>query len=175
MELHYQVAKEDYIAFNLFTFEQSISNKRLIRTQKLFSLIFLLAPLVFSLLVHEFQTGYFVISLIIAALWIAFSAKIFRWSFHRRLSKMIDEMGKGKLCGETALILTDKNVIEIMPSGEETKAEWSSINKVAETDEYFFIYFNPMAAVILPKRALDDESIKVLKETIPSGVCWENE
>ncbi|MDN3956281.1 YcxB family protein [Sporolactobacillus laevolacticus] len=171
MELHYQVTKEDYIAFNLHAYQNSQTVRRSILIQRFMALIFLFVPLAISLITGEFLLDMIIIFCILGVLWFLFAHKFFYRSVRRNLSKMIDErMGK-KLPIDETLILTQEGIIERMGPEEEYKTTWNGIEKIAETETHLFLYVKAMAAIIVPKSAIGSQEATIkLKQIIPEFV-----
>ncbi|MDF2911025.1 MAG: hypothetical protein K0Q56_1906 [Sporolactobacillus laevolacticus] len=150
MELHYQLTKEDYIAFNLQAYQNSQTVRRSILIQRFLALIFLFVPLAISLLTGEFLLDMIIIFCILGVLWFLFAHKFFYRSIRHNLSKMIDER---------------------MGPEEEYKTTWNGIEKNAETETHLFLYVKAMAAIIVPKSAIgSQEAIIELKKIIPESV-----
>lgn len=58
------------------------------------------------------------------------------------------------------LSFSDKGITETH-AGMSSHVSWKKIHHVAETDKHIFIYFNPITAIIVPKRALKTKEEQV--------------
>lgn len=171
MAFPFSLTKEDYIAFNLYTYGQSHTLQRSLLLIRLMGLIYLVLPFVMFWITGEFLPGFFILFAILAVLWFLYIPRYYHWSTRRRLHKMLNEKETQSLFGEMTLYLTAEGLRDEKPSGEVSKVPWSGVNKIGETDNYLFFYVNPVAAYILPKRAVQgDQGLSVLKATIPSYI-----
>ncbi|WP_093674198.1 YcxB family protein [Sporolactobacillus nakayamae] len=174
MDFHYQLTKEDYIAFNLNAYEHSLVMKRSLITTRLLALIFIIFPLIISQITGVFIASLFYFFCILAILWFFIIPKIFFRSVRRNLSKMIDEKMGDQLPMDERLEITEEGLIEGAGSNREYRSAWSGIVKISETDDYLYFYINPMAAIILPKSEIEAHDLgEQLKKIIPESVVKE--
>ncbi len=157
MELTYELIKDDYLAFNQHYIKHSKTVQRSLLIQRFLTpIIVLLVPFALSWITGEFLTGFFVILLILSLVWIVFSPKYFDHSIKKQMQKMLNEENNENMLGLHTFITNEDGFIE-KNKIEERKASWSSIKKVDEDDEYFFLYVSAMGAYIVPKRAFSDK------------------
>lgn len=160
MQIHYELNKKDYIDFNMNHFSISPTLKRTIFLQRyIFSIIYLIIPFVLTT-VSDIPFGYWAsIFGITYILWVVFYPRYFMKTVQRNIEKLMNEGHTKSMLGEHSLTLTDEGVIEKNNSGE-TKTNWSSIEKIVQTDEHLYIYIDSIKAYIVPIKAFKGESEK---------------
>lgn len=174
MDLHYQLTKDDYIAFNLNAYEHSQAMSRSLWTARLCSLIFVLFPLIVPMVGGDFMPGLFIFFCILAIVWFFITPKFFFRSVRRNLSKVIDEKMGDQLPLDERLELTEEGLLEGAGSDREYRTSWAGIVKITETSDYLFFYINPMAAIILPKKVIGERELdKLFEKIVPNSVLKE--
>ena len=66
---------------------------------------------------------------------------------------------------ETALNFTEDQIIEITKN-QEMKVDYKKIQDVCETEKAFYVYISSMEALVIPKRVLDQDKEKELRQIL---------
>lgn len=158
MELKFELDKDDLLKFHRFHFWFAPNNKKLrLRTRLGLAIPLFIMPYVFSNNPISFTTNYGINTLVIGfslglSAW--FMAKSFTLeSIERRLNKVLKEGKNQDILGEYNFIFGN-NEIEINTPNTTTKFNVSTIEKILEDNEYYYIYINILSAYIIPKKAL---------------------
>lgn len=155
MKVNYDLKKEDYIEFNLHHMGKSKTIKRtLFIEQYLIPLIFIITPFVFAKN-HSNPPPimYFMIPCVIMyILWTIFFPKYFRYSFKKRIEKLLNEGKNSTMFGPQTLSITDKGIFEFSEM-EKSKVDMKAVERVDVTENYIYIYINAVNAYIIPSRA----------------------
>lgn len=104
---------------------------------------------------------YGLIVLVVSLLWVLINKRVIRWLVLLLLKRMLTAKATD-MFGKREISIDDKE-IRIRKPNIETVLEWESIKNVHETDKHFFLYFNSMAALIIPKRFDDQTSVELSK------------
>ena len=160
MKIDYQLTKQDFIDFNMNYMSNSKTVKKLFIAQRyIVPIIFLLIPFI-MIRSMSIPLGYWVnLFLLGYMLWVIFYPKYFKWTSSKGILKMLDESENADMLGNRSLTLTEKGIIELSTLSE-SKADWSAIEKITQTEKYIFIFFSSVAAYILPVRVFKDENEK---------------
>lgn len=67
--------------------------------------------------------------------------------------------------GETTLNFTEDQIIEIT-KGQEVKVDYKKVEDICETEEAFYVYMSSVQAIIIPKRVLDQDKEKKLRQIL---------
>lgn len=166
MEIKYEIDLEDIVAFNLSHFKHSPSaRKQFWGTYVIWVLISV--PVLMTYLSNNFQ------SLICGAIACLAWALIFPRLYKRQISKQTQNMYReGKTAGnlgEHSLSLTEEALIERSADGE-TKTIWRAIDRVVESKDHLFIYINPIAAHIVPKKKIKLGNHERFLETLRANI-----
>ena len=70
---------------------------------------------------------------------------------------------------ETTLNFTEDQIIEIT-KGQEVKVDYKKVEDVCETEKAFYIYMSSVQAIIIPKRVLDQDKEKKLRQILSKKV-----
>lgn len=104
-----------------------------------------------SLLFNEGSVFSVVIAALVAlVIWFVFP-RLARRAIDRSMRKAIAS-GMGGAVGEARLTLDDDGLTEEL-AGVTTRAALSSLDRVAETDDHFFVFASSASALLLPKLA----------------------
>ena len=66
---------------------------------------------------------------------------------------------------ETTLNFTEDQIIEIT-KGQEVKVDYKKVEDVCETEKAFYVYMSSVQAIIIPKRVLDQDKEKKLRQIL---------
>lgn len=158
MEIKYELTKDDYLAFNLHYVKHSNTIKQSLFRQQFFTpIIFLILPFIFSWFMGEFSIGLSITFMLVSVVWMIVYPKYFYWHITRNVNKTLNEGENENLMGQHMFIGNDEGFIETNKAGER-KVSWSSIERVEENDEYYFLFFSAMSAYIIPKRSFLSEA-----------------
>ncbi|MEL6718386.1 MAG: YcxB family protein [Bacteroidota bacterium] len=155
MTIEYQIHEEDFLNFQLFTASKSKSIQQKKRKGQLFITI---GSLVFA--------GYFYAnaSLVLAIYFATFAVvtllfypKYFKWRYKKHYQKYIREH-YAKRFGETAILEIKSDVIYSKDKTGEGNIKITEIEKVDETNNYFFLKISSGFTLIIPKIAVQNVS-----------------
>lgn len=153
MNINYQLTKQDYIEFNIYHMGYSNSLRKLVFVQRyIVSIIFLIAPFIITKFIDIPLWYWLSIFVIVYILWVIFYPKHLRRSMGKRISRMVDEGKNAGMFDNQSLTLSLDGIINI-GSLDESKTKYEAVEKVAETNDYVFIYISSIKAYIIPIRA----------------------
>ncbi len=153
MTIQYDLTKEDYIAFNMHHIKSSKTVKKTLFIQQyVLAIIYLIIPFILADITGESLMFWLIPFIIIFILWIAFYPRYFKGYMKKNIIKMLSEGKNENIFGPVSLILEETGVREVTRAGE-SKANWSSIERVEENQDYIFMYTSAVAAAIVPLRA----------------------
>lgn len=157
MEIKYTLTEEDYLAFNMFHVKNSTTATKSLKWQRfLMPVLFIFFAYIFSMIVDISLVVSLITFFIVGLLWIVFYPKYFYSVVKRQTKKMIQEGENESLLGQHHLVMTEEGLIETTSSGE-TSISWKGIKKFTEDDDHFYLYNSGLSAIILPKRAVNNE------------------
>jgi hypothetical protein len=161
MEIEYEITADDLFAFQWRATNRSASGKRAKRKAYLYLFITLLIISVMPAISGDgfdiTRVNYFFLA-VSYLLVILITSVLIRRATRRAI---LDENKKvlpnrGQL-GHHRLILNETELIESTAVGE-TKTSWAGVDRVEQNAEYVFLYTQPTAAHVIPKRAFDSAS-----------------
>jgi hypothetical protein len=169
MKVQFELAKEDYIQYNLHYMRESEAIKKSFFIQRyVVSLIYLVLPFIL-VKVSDMPFRYLMIVFLVTYLiWVLYYPKYFASFTKKRLQKIINEGKNVSLFGARSISLDQGGIVESSNTGE-SKTSWTAVERVEETNKYIFIYVSSVNAYIVPARAFADlkqkkEFIDILKE-----------
>ena len=160
MSIEFEVSMDDILEFNLYHHQHSPNSRRaclLLRVIMFILMLLISLSFLIQTFVEESSAVYFLFWLILAVLWAVLFPRFYQRSIKKEVEKMYNEgKNKGIIC-KHRLSLTPDMIINTTDFGE-SKTYWSSVEKIASTDNHVFIYASAVMAFIIPKRAFSDES-----------------
>ncbi|WP_321310320.1 YcxB family protein [Marinifilum fragile] len=156
-----EITREDYLQFNKYFFYKN----KLKRTFIIASISIILW--VFILHIGEpFDLFEIVIELIAFYLCWTLFVLILTQIGLQKIKKMPDK--DGNILGVKTYLLEENGFREITDTSE-TLTKWCGIKKIQESQDYYYVFVDKIAAYIIPKRSFlnkneEDEFIKILKE-----------
>lgn len=161
MEIEYELTMVDGIAFNLY----HAQNSPLMRRTRIFwivagPMIFLaIALLSTPKLPAKSVNLIFSFIAICSILWIFLQLKYFWHMYKRIIVKLLSEGKNKNISSSDPIKLTiDSDGITTFSKNAESKAKWTMIEKIANTNEHVFMCIGPANAITVPKRAFPDEA-----------------
>ena len=88
-------------------------------------------------------------------LWVLFWYKFYDKVVIKNIRKHLEQWDNTALLW-THILELNNNEYTITEPGSEAKIKWSSIFKITENDDYFFIYITSNSSTIIPKFKLDE-------------------
>lgn len=168
LQLNYKLTDEDYIEFNEFhqLIHSEVGKRNLFKLRLTGPMISILAIVIFILAKAEIMLIVTeVITLcIFSIVWAALTKKIMKRGIRRTILKMKETEGL-PFAEETTLNFTEDQIIEITKS-QELKVDYKKIEDVCETEKAFYIYISSIQALIIPKRVLDQDMEKKLRQIL---------
>ena len=139
----YTISEEDYIKFNLYYMLHDANTKKsLTMMQWLVPAIVIVVGL---LLVRD--TAIWIFYGILCALWIAFSKKLMLKSAVRNIRKM-GKKGTLPYSSKGTVIFTENSVTD-KGNRATTEIEYAQIEKVCFFEDYIYVFFSSVGAVII--------------------------
>lgn len=174
MKIDFQLTVEDYIEFNTeFIKSSETMKKSMFIYRYVVSLMFLVAPFVFSRITEIpflFWMGSFVIAYI---LWVVFYPRRIIKITEKRILKMLEEADNSEFIGEQSLSLTEDG-IEKKSKVSEQKIDWISVQRITETKNLIIVYVSAVSAYIIPVRFFSsaeekDEFLEILNSKVKTS------
>lgn len=161
MTLHYEFTFDDWVEFNRYHLRHSPAHQRM---RLIVRLIFIPVALVFAGL--QWMHGDEVLSLliafaIVAVLWFFLYPILFDRRVLRSLKRILNEGNNKGLLGPHTFTTSTDGYRVIYPGGEAFH-KWSSVEKLASTEAYIFIYVSSLQATVIPRRALEGGSFEAV-------------
>ena len=159
MQIEYELTNDDLYAFQW----RGAFKSKLGRRSSLMSYgVWFLAVLLISILpaissdgfnIEDVDLRFLVTAFVVVA---CLNWLLTRWLMHRFINKLLSELkrDKGQL-GRHKVLLDENGVVESTTVGE-TRTSWAGIDRLEQNRDYIFIYTQPHAAHIIPKRAFDN-------------------
>ena len=152
MKLEYEITKQDYIDFNIYHMNHSVTIKRSLFIQRfIFPITFLILPM-FLVKVTDIPLWYWLdVSIISSVLWIIYYPKFLIKSVGRKVSNMLEEGKTTGILGNHIFSLSEEGVID---KTEFSETSYKLIEKVVESEDhiYIYIYVSAVMACIIPIR-----------------------
>lgn len=150
MKLEYEITKQDYIDFNIYHMNHSITMKRSLFIQRFFiPIIFLILPIFLVKITDTPLLYWFGVFIISFVLWIIYYPKFFKKSVERNISKMLEEGKTTGILGNHIFLYTEEGVVD---KTEFSETSYNLIEKVVESEAHIFIYVSAVMAYIIPIR-----------------------
>ena len=162
LQLNYKLTDEDYIEFN--EFHQLIHSE--IGKRNLFFLRLIGPMIIFILARAEVMLiiGEAIVLFIFSVVDILLAKKIMKRGIRKTILKMKEKEGL-PFAEETTLNFTEDQIIEIT-KGQEVKVDYKKVEDVCETEKAFYVYMSSVQAIIIPKRVLDQDKEKKLRQIL---------
>lgn len=168
LKLNYKLTDEDYIEFNEFhqLVHSEIGKRNLFFLRLIGPMISILAIIIFILARAEVMLIIVeaIVLFIFSVVEISQAKKIMKRGIHKTILKMKEKEGL-PFSEETTLNFTEDQIIEITKN-QELKVDYKKIQDVCETEKAFYVYISSMEALIIPKRVLDQNMEKKLRQIL---------
>jgi len=156
MKFTYNLEKEDFLTYQLFTSSQSLRiRKKRRRDWLLLTLGSLLLSGYFFYQQIEAMSIYFMITAVIFAL---FYNRYFNWRYKKHYSTFIDENYKNRFGLESQIEFVDDFVIVKDKTGE-GKIKIEEIEKVDNLENHIFIKVSTGTSLIITKQKIDNSAL----------------
>ena len=151
MILRYENSLDDMIAFNRYHCAHSPTVKKTIYTSMFWVLVLVLIGSLFISPTEEFSRPIITAGAIVfAGLLIVVLRYNYSVTMDRQVRRLYSEgMNKGTIC-QHELQVDESGLVE-RTEFNEIRHSWQGIERIAETDEYAFIYISAVAAHVIPK------------------------
>ena len=161
LQLNYKLTDEDYIEFNEFhqLIHSEIGKRNLFFLRLIGPMISILVMIIFILARAEVMLiiGEAIVLFIFSVVEILLAKKIMKRGIRKTILKMKEKEG--------TLNFTEDQIIEIT-KGQEMKVDYKKLEDVCETEKAFYIYMSSVQAIIIPKRVLDQDKEKKLRQIL---------
>ena len=172
MKLSYKQTIQDVINFNIHHHKTSKNSRRAILNFRIIMSIIYLLFLIFFLR-KGFDTSSVIISIIVSAYFlpiIIFYPKYQLWYVKRTVLKMIKEGNNKGMLGDQQIEFGEDIIIET-DSVTKTEYSYSGIERLSESDEYFFLYTNALRAITMKKGLFETEkAVNEFRQFIQSKI-----
>ena len=153
MEITYQVVPEDFVAFNLSYINTSPVMRKNVRNTRLVSAALILIGGcilmdLLGLLNAAIAAAYAVLALAVYF----FTPRLMTRRVRKGVLRMLSQPQNQNICSEKTLTVGEKQ-LTLTGGGEDSRYEYSVVERVTEDSEHYFIYVGAMAAIIVPFRA----------------------
>lgn len=163
MKIEYQITKQDFLAFQLFFTSQSKQVKKIkLRSTIMLFAFFFIAAIFCYIRVNLFSTVYF---LVFAILSIFIFPPLYKRKLKKDLIKFCEENYKNIGDEKTFLEFENESIYSKSKMGE-SRLNVSEIEKIDETELYFFIKLSNALTLIIPKSEI--ENVDVLRTKLKS-------
>ena len=161
LQLNYKLTDEDYIEFNEFhqLIHSEVGKRNLFKLRLIGPMISILAIVIFILARAKIML---IVTEVIVC--VTQAKKIMKRGIRKSILKMKETEGL-PFAGETTLNFTEDQIIEIT-KGQEVKVDYKKVEDVCETEEAFYVYMSSVQAIIIPKRVLDQDKEKKLRQIL---------
>lgn len=169
MVIEFDFEMKDWIEFQKYYLKTSKQfNRSKIIITAIVPLIFCIL-LVLKLIRNDLSLIEVAVFVIISVLWIMLYPKRFYNKVLDKARKMLEEGDNSGIFGRHKVTLTDEGIIHTEPESEQN-IKWSGIKKLAESDEYYFLYNTPVSAIIIPKPK-NETDLKQLDKILKSRIA----
>ncbi len=161
MKFNYQLANEDFLAYQLFA---STKSKLQTRNRKRAWLIIPILYVIFAILL--FLTNKYTMGigfLIFAGVWLGCYPLYSKWRYKRYFQKYITENYKSRINKNVEFFIGETS-ITIKDIASEGKINGAELEELIETQHHFFLKLTTGVTLIIPKHAIN--SIDELKKNI---------
>ena len=160
LQLNYKLTDEDYIEFNEFhqLIHSEIGKRNLFFLRLIGPMISILAMIIFILARAEVMLiiGEAIVLFIFSVVDILLAKKIMKRGIRKTILKMKEKEGL-PFAEETTLNFTED---------QEVKVDYKKVEDVCETEKAFYVYMSSVQAIIIPKRVLDQDKEKKLRQIL---------
>ncbi|MFH1926905.1 MAG: YcxB family protein [Chloroflexota bacterium] len=154
MDIEYEISTDDLVAFHLHQNEHSLAFRGCRWGFQLVIGLITAAGSVIYFIVGDYLMA--LLWLVAAVLLVALAPRVLRGSIKRQIVRLY-RRGKHRGCvGSHRLSLTPEAMVDATEESE-SRVLWSSVEKIAATDEHLFIYTSAETAIVVPKRAFSDD------------------
>lgn len=164
MIINYELTEEDFIQFNVHHIEDSPSQK------KMYWVLRILMPLLFSVAIYSIGTGLFnqsyiywsLISISFFIAWVIFYPIQHKKIILNQTRKMLSEGDNSSLFGEKILTVKE-DVITVTGENEHEQFKRENIKKIKQYNDMLLLYNSSVSAMIIPTRNLTETEIDYVK------------
>ncbi len=161
MKINFEIAKEDYINFNIYHLENSKAQKKTFNTHRY------IMPLIFSIPLYciavsslEKSRIYGItVAIIFSVVWILRYPKRYKKIIAKSVDKNLSEGDNSSIFGKKSLEIIDETLVIKGDSISETVLI-ESIKEIKVYKDMILIYISGFAAHIIPRRYLDEDTEK---------------
>ena len=161
MIVNYERTIEDLVEFRLFHVTHSPSFRRLMLFGRIAtSLLIIIVGLgIFSLFNGALALWNYVFALLFGVIVFVLLPTRLRARLKQNTRKMLAEGDNRAVLGPQSLTASPEGLLLESRAGE-SKFRWSSIVKIAQNDDYIFLYIGAANALVIPKKAFSPPEIQ---------------
>jgi len=159
MTLHFQMRREDVLAFNREYHAASPTYQRMRTRVRLMLPLVLLCFSLYALATDGFNWVTTIFYLGVSVLWYFLYPALFDRRVQRYTEKFIDEGSFGRSLGPCELTLSESGLHSKSNMGEST-FPWSSVDRVLLTDSYLFIFLTGPMGYPIPLADVGQDAAK---------------
>ena len=154
---NYTLDDKDYSQFAIHHFETEMSQRRFTLILRLCAIFMLVITVIFVVLTGEIRV-YNILSVAIACLLLFGLPLIMRIAMKNQIKAM--KKGGNAPYGEALQIHFGEGDVHSVSKSTETRVKYASLDKVCEDNNAVYIYMNAIQAIVIPRRAFEDEAQK---------------
>ena len=139
MNLHFQMQREDALAFNIAFYNASPTYRRTLTRGRWILPIIMAACWIFTLSLREFEWTGTIFYIGTGTLWIVFFPAYYRKQVEKYCVKTIDEGSYSKQFGAYILLLSDEGVHSTSPVGT-AAYPWAAIDRAEISNTHLLIF-----------------------------------
>jgi len=159
ISFRFRLTKEEYYEYNYYTAWSAPSRKKyriiyFLRVLLLYGAVALLYILTTHSYIIWVDVSVFVITGIIYLLFVPF---FIRRSVQRRVADILSKKENQHVLDEAEIVLSDSGILD-KDAVSQSRYDWDAIVHFAETSDSYYLYTNSYHAIVIPKRAIQDEA-----------------
>lgn len=157
--LNFQLSREDYFSFYLYTLWLAPGKKAAAVKTRLKVFILYAAILLFIKLISpsvSFDLFFFYAIFMLAAIYV-FPLFSMENTLKKQADKFYDDPSNAHSFEPAEMIISETGIFT-KSRYVETTYRWNSVLKKDETTDHYFLYINSMQAIIIPKRVIKPEA-----------------
>ncbi len=176
LTLEYAISREDFISFCMFTTWDAPDNdkkRRRYYLKQIGTIVLFTAAFYYTgLFDRSSKFSFIVIG------WIVLTAVISmygaRSAVMKQAERAADDPDNANIFSHNLLHLSETGLL-IKDEFSETKFQWNAFIKKQEDDHYYFLFYNSLQAIIIPKRVFKNADETVFKELLTRFLSFDAE
>ena len=163
MEIHYTIAEEDYIQFNLYHMEESPSMRKQFQMLRLY-LPILMAVVIFLVgtqVLNQPAIYWGIVGVLYTTVWFVFYPRMHKKTIKKSVLKLAHEGDNSSLFGDKTLVIEGNKIIISGQDTTETITK-TAIKEIHQKSDLLILYNSSVSAHIIPTRYLTEHELETL-------------